>query len=370
MSFNIVQLSSVHTPLDSRIFYKECQTLIESGYCVTYVVPGKGNVVEDGVKFDYLKLPHGRFQRVIQTVFSALTKAISLKADLYHFHDPELIPVGFVLKLLGKKVVYDVHENLPDQLLEKHWLGPRFIRKGVAAVMRGVEWLAGCAFDGIIGVTPEIISRFPRNKSVLLRNFVRCKMVDAINSDQEINDRCVAIYPGSISRSRGIMEIIEAVGSLKGEVDLLICGSWKDNKLLEECRASKGWKYTRYMGRLKQEQVFKLIKSSNIGLHLVYPVANNSGAYPTKAFEFMACGIPFIVTDQPAKRNTFGEIAVYADARDPKDIAQKLKTLARDEKLRKKLGRAGRTAIENEFSWEKESKKMLELYTNILTKSH
>jgi hypothetical protein len=52
-------------------------------------------------------------------------KALKTDADIYHLHDPELMPLGLLLKLQRKKVIYDVHENLPKQISIKHWINPR-----------------------------------------------------------------------------------------------------------------------------------------------------------------------------------------------------------------------------------------------------
>src|SRR2546422_604214 len=120
----VIHLSSVHRPLDTRIFFKECRTLARSGYDVILIAPGDkdGARESSGVAIKAVPRPHSRFDRMIRTVWRLCRAALKEKGRVYHFHDPELIPVGLWLRLRGVHVIYDVHEDLPRQILSKYWI--------------------------------------------------------------------------------------------------------------------------------------------------------------------------------------------------------------------------------------------------------
>ena len=154
MKNKVCILTSVHPPFDARIFHKEAKSLVKAGYDVTLI---------DGVKIINLQKPRNRSERMTKTVWSAYRKAVQLDADIYHFHDPELMPLATALKIIGCKVIYDIHEDLPRQILSKEWL-PVVLRKPIAGFMSGLDWLAAKVFDAIVPATPKIASRFPVDK--------------------------------------------------------------------------------------------------------------------------------------------------------------------------------------------------------------
>jgi hypothetical protein len=100
-------LTSVHQAFDVRIFHKQAKTLAQTGYDVTLIAQHNKNEIVDGVKIVALSASPNRLYRMIVTSLCILRLALKQKGNIYHFHDPELIPVGILLKLLGKKVIYE-----------------------------------------------------------------------------------------------------------------------------------------------------------------------------------------------------------------------------------------------------------------------
>ena len=109
----VAHITTGHGSFDTRIFYKECKTLTEAGYDVVLVVPHDRDEVISGVQIRPIRKPASRLQRMTGTVWAEYRRDVAEKADCYHFQDYELIPAGILLKLTGKRVVYDIHENLP-----------------------------------------------------------------------------------------------------------------------------------------------------------------------------------------------------------------------------------------------------------------
>src|SRR5918996_1666108 len=103
MSLEIVHVTSAHRTDDDRIFHKECRSLAEHGFGVTVLGPGHGSERVAGVHVLGVSLSSGRLRRMSESVWRLVNRSLRLSADIYHFHDPELITLGFVLKLLGRR---------------------------------------------------------------------------------------------------------------------------------------------------------------------------------------------------------------------------------------------------------------------------
>ncbi|MEA3358778.1 MAG: glycosyltransferase, partial [Thermodesulfobacteriota bacterium] len=164
-------LTSVHQVFDVRIFHKEAKSLAKAGYDVTLIAQHIKDEVVGGVKIIAIPKSFKRFSRVLITDIRILISAFRQKADIYHFHDPELIYVGVLLKLSGKKVIYDVHEDLPEQIMGKHYI-PFWMKRPIAILVQLIEELASTVFNYIFAATDSIEKNFDRHKSAItIRNF-------------------------------------------------------------------------------------------------------------------------------------------------------------------------------------------------------
>ena len=151
----VCMLSSVHSAFDVRIYEKEAKSLAAAGYEVSIIAPHEKDEEASNVQIKAVPRPQNRRQRMTTTIWEVYRRAEELGASVYHFHDPELIPVGLLLKLKGRRVVYDVHEDLPRDILDKDWIPPA-LAKSVARAGAATELLGGLLFDGIIAATPTI----------------------------------------------------------------------------------------------------------------------------------------------------------------------------------------------------------------------
>ena len=361
----ICVLTSVHPAFDVRILYKEAKSLVKAGYKVTLIAQHNKNEVINGVKIIALPKIKNRFTRIFGLTWRVFYLGLCQRADIYHFHDPELIFIGILLKLFGKRVIYDVHEDVPKQILNKEWMGNIIIRKIAVFVMNIIEQTGASFFNRIVVATPDIARKFPKKKTVILRNFPILELIDNIKPINSKKDRSVVIYSGGFAKIRGIKEIIQAMEYINNKAELWLLGKWESEKYKKECEDLEGWKYTKYLGHKSLEEVYSCLKISKVGISILYPVENYLTSLPVKTFEYMACSLPVVMSNFPYWQEIFRDCALFVNPYDSKDITEKISYLLDNPNEAKELGKKGRKLIEEEYSWEAESKKLLEVYSNL-----
>jgi len=361
----VCHLTSVHKYNDTRIFVKECCTLANSGFEVYLIAPDAPTGIEQGVHIVGIESENGsRLLRMIKTVKKVYQKALEVDADIYHFHDPELIKVGLKLKRKGKKVIYDVHEDVPRQILSKNWI-PKRIRPSISRLFEYYEDKNAKKFDVIITATPYIKERFIKiNKnSVVINNFPSLKEMNFKHSPHVEKDNIC--YVGGITTVRGIFEMVGMLPLVnkKLETKLKLAGPI-DGKIKDELLTLKNWEYVDYKGFLNREEIKELLNSSKLGLVTLHPIINYIDALPVKMFEYMAAGIPVIASDFPLWRSIITEAncGVLVDPLDKKAIAQAVIHILLDEERAKEMGENGRKFVEQKYNWEIESVKLVEVY--------
>ncbi len=352
-------LSIRHPPFDTRIFHKECKILKKEGYQVYLVVPHEKDEERDGINIVSLKKADDKFYKVFRNIPEALSKCFEINSDIYHFHDPELIPIGLILKMKRKKVIYDAHEDHPKDVFEKLWSMPLKI---IAYIYFSIlEKLASIFFDNIVAATPHIASKYPDKKTILLRNFPILELIDKSKKVKVKSDNLILIYQGGITKLRGVKQIIEALEIVEEKVEILMFGKWEVG-FEEECKELLGWQKTRHLGVVRQEDLYGYGKSADIGIINYLPSPNNDDALPNKPFEYMACNLPIIMSDFPLWKEMFKDCALFSNPKNPDEIADNIRTLAENPKLRQEMGKKGRALVEKEYNWEKESKKLISMY--------
>ena len=366
MPVKVCILTTVHQVFDVRIFYKQAKTLVQAGYEVTLIAQHDKDEIVDGVRIVALTKLKNRFTRIFILTWQAFYLALNQRADIYHFHDPELILIGIILRFFKKRVIYDVHENLPKQIMDKSWLDNNQIRKFAAFIMNIIEQIGVLLFSKIIGATPDISKRFPKNKTVILRNFPILKLIDDAVPIDYMKNKPIIIYVGGLMRIRGIKEMIQAMKYMDNRTEFWLLGRWDNERFKKECENLDEWIYVKYFGFISLEKVYRYMKIADIGISIIHPAENNLKALPNKCFEYMTCSLPMVISNFPYWKENFRDCALFADPYDSKDIAKKILFLLSDINVMNKMGKNGRKLVVEKFSWEKESKKLLEVYKQML----
>ncbi|MFY9732557.1 MAG: glycosyltransferase family 4 protein [Candidatus Acidiferrales bacterium] len=363
-------LTSVHGPFDVRIFHKEAQSLARKGYSVTIVAPHSEDTQRDGVEIKAVPVPRTRSERMSLTLWRVFRSALSTNASVFHFHDPELIPVGMLLKLLGKRVVYDVHEDVPADILDKSWIAPS-LRWPIARAAAWTETLAACRFDAIVAATPRIADSFPNIKTLTVQNFPQVDVqLDAETTPYGDREPLVS-YLGGISELRGAWEMIEAMSLLSESVParLQLAGFFDPPQSQQKLASKPGWERVDFLGWLSPAEVRELLGRSCLGVVVFHPIENHIMSQPNKLFEYMSAGLPVVASDFPLWRSIIEEArcGILVDPINPAAIAEAIRWLLERPTEAESMGLRGREAVRRIYNWENEEQKLVELYAQLMS---
>ena len=363
----VVHLTSVHDAFDTRIFMKECRSLAMAGYAVALVAPHDADVTRDDVHIVAVPPARGRLERATRTAWRVFRKGLSLRADVYHLHDPELLPYGLLLKLLGRRVIYDAHEHLPKDVTSKHYL-PAPLRSLLAFAVDVVERAVCFCFDGIVTVTPGIAVRFPYTRTVLVRNYPLRSEFPAVERKPYASRRAAIVYLGGLNSIRGVREMVRAVGRLAPSLgaELWLAGRFDPPGFEQELAREPGWARTRHLGWLSREQVTATLAQARIGLLVLHPVPNHVDSLPIKLFEYMAAGLPVVASRFPAWEAVLEDAGLFVDPLDELAIAQALTHLLANTDEARRRGESGRAAVDRTLHWEREAGALLTLYGRVV----
>lgn len=362
----VCHISSVHQARDVRISLKECPALAADHWEVFLVAPGKLETAS-AIRHHALDASGGgRLRRVVFRGYRAYRAAAKVKADVYHFHDPELIPFGLLLRASGSRVIYDVHENVPQDVLSKDWIAPVF-RRPVAQLMRLIEWASAKVFSGIVAATPIIALRFPPEKTAVVQNFPLLGEFALDDAIPYLERKPLFTYVGGLTGARGASQMVDAIDAIDGRARLLLAGSMESEPLRRQLEVMPGWDKVDFQGWLYRGEITAMLGRVRAGLVVLHPIRNYAESWPIKLFEYMAAGLPVIASDFPLWRSIVEEAGcgLLVDPLDPGAIAGAMQWILDHPEESRAMGERGRRAVAEKYNWENEAETLVGLYRKL-----
>lgn len=360
-------LTSVHHARDTRILYKECSSLAEAGHEVYLVVYGD-SFEYHGVKVVGLgEKPRNRFLRIARGAKQVVDKGLALDCQVYHLHDPELLPFIPRLKRAGKKVIFDSHEDVPQQLLEKEWLPARRL---VSRVYGRLEKHYMRKADAVIGVTPHLVERLAaiNPRTVMVTNYPVLTAVAEIPANAQAHTEAPYLcFVGRISEDWNHLAIVKALQEVKG-VRYVLCGKPDSQAYVNRLKEQDGNGVLDYRGMIGHQEVQALYAGALAGASWLLPSPNVGGNLGTlgnnKLFEQMSAGIPVIISDLKLWTDIIhkydcGFVVSSGDIPGFRDAVQHLRDNRGQARV---MGKNGRRAVEEEYNWAKQSTVLTGLY--------
>lgn len=370
----VCHISSAHAPNDTRIFHKQCASLARAGYDTTFVVKAKdpqsvGETTEKGVRV--IQVPVDTSSRLKRMLFGAKAvyqKALEVDADIYEFHDPELLPYGLKLARRGKRVIFDSHEDYPTQIMEKGWI-PAPLRRLISGAYKAYETHVVKNLDAVLfpclknGVN---IFEGRAKRVVIISNAVMLEEVPQQLDFSHKEDRTICCT-GSLTYQRGITHLIKA--AYKAGARLILAGRYESEAYQQELEAMPEYACVEYLGYLDRQGIAEVYGRSRIGMSTILNVGQYASLdnFPTKVYEYMAAGLPVIVSDYPFMRRSVQEdgFGVAVDPADVDTIAGAIQQILSDPQAAAQMAENGRQAVLHKYNWGIEEEKLLALYRSL-----
>ncbi|WP_164219913.1 glycosyltransferase family 4 protein [Virgibacillus sp. YIM 98842] len=363
----ICHLTSVHKYNDTRITLKECSSLVNENYQVSLIAPNTEDKVFNGIHvYGVNNTYKGRVRRALNFTKDVYLKALEIDADIYHFHDPELIYIGIKLKKKGKKVIYDIHEDVPRQIVSKYWI-PKPLRKIISFVFEKYENKSVKKMDALVTATPYIMNRFIKHNSkvVNINNYPIMKELLYRQDSKSVIKKKAFTYIGGISEARGSVNMIKAISEL--DATLKLAGNFADNNEKIKLDELNSWEKVDFLGFIDRGKIKEILETSMAGLVILQPKPNFIDSLPIKMFEYMATGLPVIASNFPLWKNIVegNNCGICVDPLNVDEITQAIQWVLKNPEKATEMGENGREAVRAKYNWESESEKLISLYKGL-----
>lgn len=371
MKPRVLLISSVHPPTDPRIVYKISFSLSDNYEVFCALPDATPNSFVENVQM--IPLPY--FQRLILRMAIThpviLWKCLFLRPDIIHIFVPELIPIGFLFKWLGAKVIYEVQENLHKKFPIKtinnravYQLFFRFFdslaRKSFQLILTEKSYLA--QYDSL---------KYP---AVIVQNFVSTTFIDQYCVEKTAGFRePILFYSGVISMERCFDTLVAAIVKLSikySEIHIHLFGPVRIND--QDASQLPGYdrikSHLTFHGYTDLKTLLPYAAKSIAGIALLKPVADYPESYSTKLFEYMALKLPLITSDFPLYEDVIknAQCGFCISPDDSDKLAETIEWLIENPTSATLLGHNGREASLKHYNWHSEEKALFEVYEKIL----
>lgn len=366
----ICHMTSAHSAEDDRIFHKEALSLAKNQYDV-YVVAKGESYDKSGVHIVGCGEPRGgRLSRMTSFAKRIYEAALALDADVYHFHDPELLPYGLKLKKKGKKVVFDSHEKYTEQIAAKPYL-PGWARTLITKVYGGFENYVLKRIDAVI-FPCTMLGKNPFaglcKRAVIISNVAVLEEFYDHCDNSALKEENTVCYIGSLTEERGIT--MDMLAAYRADAKLLLAGSFSSEEYQQQLAGMPEYRCVDYRGILNRQEVRELLSNTQIGLCTLLDRGQylKIDTFGIKVYEYMSMGMPVVLSksDYNQKMVEKYQFGVCVNPENPDEIANAIRYLLDNPEDARRMGENGRRAIQEEFNWSVEEKKLLALYDDIL----
>lgn len=369
---DVCVITTIHQDFDNRIYHRQINSLLDAGLSVCVVAPWDfSKRTRSDFSFVELPKPRGRAARVTHG-WRTYRAARGVNARAYIFHDNDFLPWAWKLRrATGRPVVYDAHENIPEDILYKDWI-PRFLRTPLSLAFRMIEEAIVASLKETIVAVSSLERRFRQvgARAVLVRNFSKFRVPAGFARERAI------LYTGEVSPDYGVYHLVEIAREMKRrgiDVPLRIVDRFREQvhirDFVERAAREDGLRIE-ILDSVPAEHMPQILAKGCIGLSPLPDLPNKRLALPTKIFEYFAFGLPVVASDIEGTRQIMADddLGFLLPADDYQGWVSAIQKLLDDPQLYAEYQRRGWHAVGNTFTWEAEERRLIE-YTRALAAS-
>jgi glycosyltransferase involved in cell wall biosynthesis len=357
---------------NARIFQRQAKSLYNCGFKISFITNDEGeDECVNGINFYCTPYWKSRIKILFFAYFQFINKAIKLDADVYFIHSPELLPLTLKLKFLGKKVVYDAHEDLPRHIVDKEWL-PWILRRPLSFMTSIFFNFIFSRLDGLVSPHPHVVERYKNlNKNVvLITNFPISTIIQGFGLDNYLERENIICYSGTAYFHSNQVPILSAIDSIDNVI-YYIAGTIPD-KLYSEMMGHRAFAKVNFIGLIDYDKLVYFYRNSKIGLVILDYRKNWGGKVGTfavnKMFEYMEAGLPIICSDYSLWMEVIDKYncGIYVKPGDVYEINKAIEYLLDNPLIAYQMGQNGKQAVFEEYNWKFEESKLNNLFLNIV----
>jgi glycosyltransferase involved in cell wall biosynthesis len=373
----VLVFSTVHNWNDVRIFYRQVTSLKKYCDVELHAAADFEKKVVDGVTVYGLPRWNSLGDR-LRSLREMMRRLRESDADVFHFHDPELLLLVPWLYLRKRKtIIFDVHEHYPRMILEKAYL-PKVFRLGISAIYRLFELLTLPFVERVIYVTDVVGERYvkiKKERAYIVKNVPLKEMFAGEPADyRSRSDR--AVFLGYVEPIRGVAEIIRSLPEVterypgfsfeiygrffsaeyEAELNGLVKQLGLENNVI-------------FHGMVPYEEIARSVRNAKIGYITYLPLPNNMAGLPNKLFEYMGSGLAIIASDFETYRGVInGDVTsgLLVHPEKPDEIAAATLKLLGNEELAAEYAANARATFLNKYNWQAEEANLLKAYEGII----
>lgn len=369
---HICYLTGLYSRRDSLIFYRQGKSLAEAGYKVTIVVCDlEPDEIVDGIEVVSCNYkPRSRMERMLNTKRFLHEKALKINADIYQISEPELLPLGIKLKRKGYKVVFNLREFYPGIIRDKAYL-PRIARNGIAWLLEKYMIFSLKKYNAVFSVTDDTDDRLGKwgiEDHYVIRNFPVRSSGFTLSKEEYLSRKNVLGYIGTVYWISCQKEMLGALERLPN-IQYYIAG------VIEEGYADvltilPNWKFVEFVGpfeKNKMSAIFSKMTISNTLRDFSRTGSPNGSFGILKIFESMEAGLPVLFSDVKLYREIVAKYncGICVDPHNVTQIKEAIQYLVENKEIAYQMGQNGRRAVLEEYNWESQAKKYIEILINI-----
>lgn len=361
---HIVHLSTYPAD-DGRIFQKSCKSEVAEGYRVTQIVCHDRDETVGGVTMIALPEPKGRLARMIGLSWKMYCVAMRQHADIYMFHHPDLMLAGFLLKLAGKKVIYETREFFPDKILSMRWIPVR-MRPFARAAFARYERITSALWDHVVVADRHTAKAFVGLPVSVVPNYPLLIPVEHVAAP---SGKRTLLYVGGLCDERGLgvmLRIAELIQDRGVELQLMGPCPFPGDEV--RIRSAPNVKY---FGNQSLAAVYQRLATADLGLLLLQPVPayTYAGENTLKLFEYMWSSLPIVSSDFPNLKRIIeaAQCGVCLDPCNAEQAAKVIMDLIEQPNVCKKMGANGRKAVAEAYNWPAAWDVLRQVYRHVLS---
>lgn len=370
-------VTSIHMDFDARI-WKHARALAEAGVAVHLVCPWQvdGEHERPGINFHTFRRVQRRALRPLLIpwrVFGALRRCIG-RVSIVHFHDIDLLPWMSMLSLF-KPVVYDIHENYPEEMMVRDWV-PDWARPLMFHGVRSAQWLLASVVRNLVLVADSQEADLPKRhvRKIYVRNYATVALEEKVVQNHASRPDAV-VFTGAHHVSNGsllLLDIAQRLSRRRPGVPFYVTSRFASEdfraRFLAEVDRRALTDIVQVLPYVRPDEIMSVLGKATIAITPNLRVTQQINGVHTKLFEYMAAGLPIVASDLPHQVKVVGEegVGLLAKPEDPESFVKCIEELLDDREKAGRLGRRGREVFREKYSWESQMPRLREFYKAIL----